>query len=66
MRADGALRGPHGFWSVQQLAQYMGVSTPTARDILHELEKWGALYVVPVRGDRGHRDTSERYMRVPK
>jgi hypothetical protein len=36
MRADGALRGPHGFWSLDQLTEFMGLkhSNHTAMAIL--------------------------------
>jgi hypothetical protein len=65
MRHDGALRGPRGFWSVDQLAGFMHTSRTTAIAVLREFEELGALHVVPVHDERGHHQASERYMRVP-
>jgi hypothetical protein len=65
MRKDGALTGPTGFWSIDQLAEYMGMSRGIAFDTLQMLEKQKALVVVPVHDDRGHHLASERYMRIP-
>lgn len=65
MRADGALRGPHGFWNIDQLAEYMGMSRAVAYSTLKTLEEMGVLVEVPVHDERGHRKTSQRSMRVP-
>ena len=68
MRHDAALRGSRDFWNVAQLARFMGLgrSNHTALAILEHLEKLGAMRVVKRHDNRGHRKTSERYMRVPK
>ncbi len=67
MRADGALRGPHGFWSLDQLTEFMGLkhSNHTAMAILKILEETGDLVVVPRYNKLGHRQVSERYLRIP-
>jgi hypothetical protein len=67
MRADGALRGPHGFWSLDQLTEFMGLkhSNHTAMAILKLLEQTGDLVVVPRYNKLGHRQVSERYLRIP-
>jgi hypothetical protein len=66
MRADGALRGPHGFWSLDQLTKFMGLkhSNHTAMAILNLLEELGDLVVIPRYNKLGHRQVSERYMRI--
>lgn len=65
MRKEGALRGSNGFWNVDQLAEFMGMTRRIAFDTLQMLEQEKALVVVPVHDERGHRQTSERYMRIP-
>jgi hypothetical protein len=67
MRADGALRGPRGFWSLEQLTGFMGLkhSNNTAMTILKLLEHTGDLIVVPRYNELGHRQVSERYLRIP-
>jgi hypothetical protein len=67
MRADGVLRGPHGFWSLDQLTKFMGLkrSNHTAMTILRVMEEMGALVVLPRYNELGHRMVSERYLRIP-
>jgi hypothetical protein len=66
MRHDGALKGPHDFWTLKQLAGFMGMSPTTALFVLKWLEKMGCLISRPIRDELGHSEVSERYMRLPE
>jgi hypothetical protein len=65
MRHDGALRGPRGFWSLDQLAGFMKMSHNVAASTLKTLEQMGALVVIPAHDKYGHHLTSERRLRIP-
>jgi hypothetical protein len=64
MRADGALMGKRDWWSLDQLARYMGMSRPVAAHLLTWLQRRGLLEVLPRQSSDG-RESYERWLLLP-
>jgi hypothetical protein len=64
MRPDGALAGGRDWWSLYQLAGFMGMSRPVAMHTLGWLQHRGLVEVKPRQSSDG-RESYERWLRLP-